>query len=308
MEARLTSLVAAPDARRSGAGALQGETLAADALLVLLHGQALEAHPRSRSLYYPFPAPSPPPPPNEIFAAAEALEFRQHDYAQAAAAFRTLSNATDPVVRAGALLRLGRVSRKSGDADLALKAYSDLTRLDAIGLEGLPADLLARYNRCQVLAGLGRNAELRAEASSLLADLRAGRWHLTAPVYTFYSQHTALWHEPPADATAEREVLALPISRFPPPLRAVPRSIRRSRSRATQPNSRKFAGELGTCRLSRGARRSTETGHRCGASLRGNGGVSVVPAGPRVLSSVTTKKGCNAMESRHSPWLTLQEH
>ena len=212
MEARLDSLVAAPEAQRSGAGALQGETLADDALLVLLDGEALEAHPRSRLLYYPFPAPAQQPPPAETFAAAEALEFRQHDYAQAIAAFQILSHATDPVVRAGALWRLGRVSRTSGDAELALRAYSDLTRLDAIGLEEGPADLLARYNRCQVLAALGRSAELRAEASSLLADLRAGRWHLTAPVYTFYSQHTALWLKAPADVTAEREALAAAIA------------------------------------------------------------------------------------------------
>ena len=90
MEAQLSSLVAAPDAQLSGAGALQGETLADDALIVLLQGEALEAHPRARLLYYPFPTPAHQPPSAKIFAAAEELEFRQEDYAQAG---RTVTSA-----------------------------------------------------------------------------------------------------------------------------------------------------------------------------------------------------------------------
>ena len=119
-----------------------------------------------------------PEPPASVFAAGEDLEFRVQDSRRAAAAFQTLASSSEPQQRAGALLRLARNLRKSGDAEQALEAYARLARLHDAFVVGLPAELVARRSRCALLAQMGRTAALREEARSLQADLLGGRWRL----------------------------------------------------------------------------------------------------------------------------------
>jgi tetratricopeptide (TPR) repeat protein len=148
-----------------------------DAVLVTLGPAGIETYPRGRLLYVPAMPPGPAEP-TTAFDAGEALEFRERDYRGAAAAFRALADSPDVAVRAGALLRLARTSRKAGRADEALRVYADLAKVSDARLSGLPADLVARRARCVLLQELGRGDELRSEARLLHNDLLAARWPL----------------------------------------------------------------------------------------------------------------------------------
>ena len=134
-----------------------------------------------------------PEAPAALFAKGEALEFRQRDLPAAAAVFRKLSTAADPAVRAGALARLGRVLRTAGRYQEARAAYSHLNGMDAVAVQGVPASLVAAYALGSVLEQLHDNPALRRLGAELDADLRSGRWALTAALYELYAKDAARW-------------------------------------------------------------------------------------------------------------------
>ncbi len=184
-----------------------------DAVLVTLRPDGIQAYPRDL-LYLPALPPGPPEP-TEAFEEGEALEFRARDPGAAAANYRTLTASASAAVRAGALLRLARTLRKTGDANdanEALGVYADLTQIPDARLAGLPADLVARRARCDLLAELGRDAELGREARALQVDLLAAHWPIDQGTYQAYSAQIDRWigAEPPgaghrdalSDATA----------------------------------------------------------------------------------------------------------
>jgi signal transduction histidine kinase len=163
-----------------------------DALLMTLDAHGIETNPPHRLLYFPvlphaFDAPTVP------FEAGERLEFRALDFAGAARAYRELTSSRSRELRAGALLRLARVLRKSGHSDEALRAYSDLADITDAQLSGLPSDLVARRARCALLDELGRTDERTAEARALHADLIAARWPLDEGTFFSYSDQVARW-------------------------------------------------------------------------------------------------------------------
>ena len=82
---------------------------------------AFDSYPPDGLLFYPV-LPDPEEPPAAAFAAGETLEFQRNDPVRAAAVFRELARSSDPGVRAGALLRLGRNLRKTGRNEEALRA------------------------------------------------------------------------------------------------------------------------------------------------------------------------------------------
>ncbi len=186
IEGRLSSLVVTPDHAVGNAASELGRRLD-DALIVVLSSRGVDSHPAGRLLYHPF-LPSTPEPAAETFAQAAALEFRSKDPAGAAAAYRELSRSQDTAVRAAALLGLARNLRKAGRIEEALAAYEDLARLGAVPVGGLPADLLARHERCALLAEVGRLPDSRREGESLYSDLQTGRWRLRRAAYRFYTQ------------------------------------------------------------------------------------------------------------------------
>jgi len=141
-----------------------------DGALLIVRGSSLTAYPPERMLYYPMPSSDPEAPP-ETFAEAEAVEFQDGQLTKAAAAYRTLSESKNAAVRAGALLRLARVMRKSNHEDEARAAYSRLAAIGGVRVAGVPADLVARHE-------LG-DPKLRD-------DLLSGRWHLTRGQFEFY--------------------------------------------------------------------------------------------------------------------------
>jgi signal transduction histidine kinase len=152
-----------------------GSELHSGALTVLFDPRRIEARPANRLLYYP--TGSLPPVTSPVFDAGEALEYRK-DYAGAIAAFRELSQSPDPSIRAGALARLARNLRLSGQTQAALDTYAQLERLGTVFVGSVPAGLFAREARSDTLWQAKRHLELEAEVVLLGGDLKTGRWPL----------------------------------------------------------------------------------------------------------------------------------
>jgi signal transduction histidine kinase len=211
IEGRLNSLVVTPGPQVGSAASEIGGQMD-DALTVVMSPGGIDGYPAGRLLYYPF-LPSAPDPPSETFAQAAALEFRRKDPAGAAAAYRKLTGSPEPAVRAAALLGVARNLRKARDVTGALAVYGDLARLGATPVSGLPADLLARQERCALLAEVNRLPDSRREAEALYSDLQGGRWRLRRAAYRFYAQEARLRLAPDRDTGAfearAREQLAL---------------------------------------------------------------------------------------------------
>lgn len=125
------------------------------------------------------PAPESPVPAEPLFEAAERLEFVEANAAAAEAAYRRATGGLDPAVRAGALIRLARVLRRRQSNEAALAAYAQAASIDGVRAGGVPADLLARWARCDLLEKLGRVSELHSESALLVDDLLAARWTLS---------------------------------------------------------------------------------------------------------------------------------
>jgi signal transduction histidine kinase len=178
----------------------------ADAVLVILRAQGLEASPAAHLLFTPHPPPATPEPTVE-FTDGEALEFGGA-HARAAEAYRVLARSSDESVRAGALVRIGRTLRKMGRTLEALSVYDELSRVTDAYVAGLPADLVARRARTALLAELNNHDQLRASARTLQADLVSGRWALDRGTFVSYAGQVRDWtgEEPPA--MAEREALS----------------------------------------------------------------------------------------------------
>jgi signal transduction histidine kinase len=108
---------------------------------------------------------------------------------------------------------VARTLRKALDVTGALAAYGDLARLGPVPVSGLPADLLARQERCTLLAEVDRLPDSRREAEAVYSDLQSGRWRLRRAAYRFYAQEARLRLAPDRDAAAlaarAREPLAL---------------------------------------------------------------------------------------------------
>jgi signal transduction histidine kinase len=194
-QGRLAGLLALSEAGLGDKAQAQARALGSNAVLVVFSRRGSEGFPEGRLPYYPGLQVSAEPSPS-VFAAGEAFEFRQKDYAKAAATFRKLVAAKNPSLRAGALLRLARNLRKSGQCEAALAAYGELAELGSTSVSGLPAELLADHSRCVLLDELGRRDDLQAEAGRLYAALYNGRWRLGRSAYHYYMQETRRWFTP----------------------------------------------------------------------------------------------------------------
>jgi signal transduction histidine kinase len=162
-----------------------------DAVVVLFESGNARAEPAHRLLFYPVPSPGPEAP-AATFADGETLEFRDRDYRRAADWFRRLARSSSAPVRAGALIRLARNLRRSGAFDEALATYGRIQPSDA-AVGGVPADLLARWARCELLAELGRTTELQDEARLLARDVLAGRWRLDRTQFQIHLADAQRW-------------------------------------------------------------------------------------------------------------------
>jgi signal transduction histidine kinase len=210
LEERLNALALSPGAQLAESASQLASSLD-DAVMVVFHTSGIESYPAARLLYYPF-LPRMAEPPASLFESAEALEFKQNDPARAAAAFRELARSSEPLVRASALLPLGRNLRKAGRSQEALLVYEELTRLGTTPVRGLPAELLARQARCALLEQVKQLEEAQREAQALHDDLHRGRWRLTRTAYRFYAQEArrlVAGRDDRAVEAREHELLAL---------------------------------------------------------------------------------------------------
>ena len=191
-EAQLTLLSTLSASRLLDSASAYAETLGDDALVVVFRLGAVDAYPNHRLLSYPA-VPRPTEPSTDAFAAGEALEFRAGDFESAITEFQRLADSSDGLdsdaaqMRAGALLRLARNQRKAGHSEAALTTYTSLGDISHVWLGGQPADLVALRARCDLLAELGRHAQLKEEAEALDADLHRGRWKLDRATYLHFA-------------------------------------------------------------------------------------------------------------------------
>lgn len=191
-----------------------------DAVFLAFDSRGVLSHQGAQLPYYPLVSP-PPEVPADVFAAAEAQEFREQDLAKAAGSFRRLAATKDRRVRAAALMRLARSLRKLGQLKDALAIYDELAAMGETPVVGLPSELVARRERLSLLKMIGDEEAGRREAASLASVLWEGRLHIDRATFDFYREplppppaHDALalaeaveglwplWQQQPAGRTA----------------------------------------------------------------------------------------------------------
>jgi signal transduction histidine kinase len=177
------------------------------AVLVVADSSGLVARPERGLLFAPV-APPLPEAPADVFREADALEYTGLDPARVISDLRRLAQSRDPAIKAGAQLRLARNLRKAGRREAALGVYRDLSTVTGVGLSGVPADLVARSARCDLLEQLGLDDRRRSEAKGLAEDLRNGRWQLDRAAWHHYAGKTQHWLGQPRDDDAERRAIA----------------------------------------------------------------------------------------------------
>ena len=188
-EEQLAALSVTPASERPGKADDIGMKLGGDSVLVIFGPDSVEAFPAGRLPFYPT-RPSGATAAHDVFAAAESLEFVHEDPRAAVAILRDLARSGDQAVRAGAIMRLARIDRRSGRLREALAAYERLAALGPVLVEALPADLVARHARLALLDAIGERERLGREASALYRDVQAGRWLLLRAEYGFYLEET----------------------------------------------------------------------------------------------------------------------
>ena len=191
-----------PQALRSAAAG-DGEVVA-----VMFETERVEAFPVGRLAFYPRTQAGTEAPAGR-FAEGEQFEFRQQAPAAAIRVYRGLARSPDPAVRAGALIRLARTLRKTGDGEEAWDAYAAVAKLSGAAVGGVPADLLARWARCEMLESLQRRDDLRREALALQTDLIQGRWHLDRATYQLHAEEVRRWTGTDVTVTGAEGHLAL---------------------------------------------------------------------------------------------------
>jgi signal transduction histidine kinase len=151
------------------------------------------------------------------FDAVEILEYRNGARAIAAARYLALAAHADPRVCAGALFRLGRVSRGAGDYTRALSAYERLSDLTDVRVGNLPADLAGLLGKREVLVALGKQDEAAAVDRSVQHGLDEGRWRVARGEAVLYRERAS--HLPLPDswrlADAVSEAWRAPAGRLP---------------------------------------------------------------------------------------------
>lgn len=155
--------------------------IATESVMLLAGAREIRVHPADRLLYLPaqtnWSEPSP-----EIFRNLELLEFRRETVPRAEEAYRILARSAQAPVRAGALLRLGRLLASSARTAEALTTYGQLAAMMEIEVAGGPAALIARHARLRLLDAPRR----RLEANVLRADLAGARWRLSRGQFEYF--------------------------------------------------------------------------------------------------------------------------
>jgi two-component system, OmpR family, phosphate regulon sensor histidine kinase PhoR len=143
--------------------------------------------------------------PAELFADAEAMEFRGGRLDEAARSYRRLASTSDLHHRAAALMRLARVLRKQRQPARAIEAYDSLAALGSTAVAGSPAALVAARERLALRRALGHVEDANRERAALAEALWRGRHPIDRPTFEFFRE--SLPSEPPNETA--RRALAL---------------------------------------------------------------------------------------------------
>ena len=134
---------------------------------------------------------------------AETLEFRSADPNPAIARYRVLIDHPEPHVRAGALMRYGRVLLKAGRFREADDAYARLDALDSLDVDGYPAALAGLDGqRATAAAAKDRDGERRF-AMEIVNSIDRGRWLLSRAMAEQYRDLPGAPPKPDAWSIAE---------------------------------------------------------------------------------------------------------
>ena len=143
----------------------------------------VEVAPRGALPYVPYLTASRPA--ASLFTEAEVLEATSQPE-RAAETYRKLSQHMDKRIRAGALLRLGRVLRKSKDMKAAMDAYRSLSELGDITVEDYPAELAGLNGQRLTLSAMVDYEGAQRIAVQLAQHLDRGRWLLTRGMADYF--------------------------------------------------------------------------------------------------------------------------
>jgi signal transduction histidine kinase len=171
-----------------------------NAVLVVIDADTVSTVPRNALPYIPITSRSPATP--DVFSKLEAIEFGASNNSDATERYRRLTRDADPHVRAGALLRLGRVLRKSRDFGAALVAYRDLASSGAV-IERLPAELAALEGQRATFLAMGDRENARRVASELVEQIDRGRWPIARGLAEFHRDELGVTARPDSWRLAE---------------------------------------------------------------------------------------------------------
>lgn len=174
------------------------------ATVMMFRSGSLRTWPEQGLIYQP-ELPGPREAADDIFAAADALEFRARDHLGAIAALHQPANSGDPTVRAAALVRVARNQLKAGRLSDAQRSYTALAHLPSVSVGGLPAAAAASVGSLALLERQGDRVALVETARSLLRDVHAGRWPMSFATYQYVAAEAARWL-PEVERTPPRQI------------------------------------------------------------------------------------------------------
>ena len=186
---------------QSGAGPGTVPTLPRDAIFLILDSRGALRQQSVRLPYYPVIAD--PERSTNLFAAAEAQEFRDNDPAQAAEAYRALASGRDPSIRGAALMRLARSLRAQQKTQEALLVYGEIAAMGESRVAGDPAELLARRERVTLYRLAGDEQAAERERKMLASVLSEGRFVIDRATFDLYAESAELKEPPKNMAMAE---------------------------------------------------------------------------------------------------------
>jgi signal transduction histidine kinase len=154
------------------------------ATVVVIRNHSVEVNPPGGLPYVPVVVDAGP---ETAFAALEETEFRG-DATRAIAGYRAQATERDRGVRAGALLRLGRVQRKVGDLSNALATYEQLEALGPVRVGDLPAELAGLSGQRATYLAMADHRHANDVDEQLRRGLDEGKWLITRGPAEFYRE------------------------------------------------------------------------------------------------------------------------
>ena len=166
-----------------GLDAAQGPRIPDHVVVVRARAEQIESRPADRLPFVPGSGMTGDPT-SDFFVETEALEHSASN-SGAADKYRALAIDARPDIRAGALMRLGRVLRHNRQYAQALDVYGELMKLDAVPVEAWPSVAAALLGRMAVFEATKQSEALQREAAKLAGVLWSGRYNFTRASWEF---------------------------------------------------------------------------------------------------------------------------